>query len=61
MRKASTPATRHMHEMQKEEEVPVPSQVESNKGFVSLSMNSLRFHSMKSIILTKLELSTSQK
>ena len=50
-----------MHEMHKEEEVTKPNWKESNKSFDSVSMNSLVFHSMKLVLFTKLELSTSQK
>ena len=50
-----------MPETHSEEEVPVPSWVESNKSFASVSTKSLIFHSIKSAIFTKLELSTLQK
>ena len=45
----------------KKQDNPVPCLGDSNKRFNSVSMKSLTFHSIKSVIFTKLELSTSQK
>ena len=50
-----------MHKMHKEEEVPVARQKESNRNFDSVSMKSLTFHRMKSVIFTKVESGASQK
>ena len=44
-----------------EEDIHMPSQVESNKSFNSVSKRSLMFNSRKSVIFTKLELSTCKK
>ena len=52
---------RHMNEMHKHEEVNVQNQEEINKRFDIVSMKSLAFHSMKSVIFTKLELNISQR
>ena len=52
-----------MHDTHKEEELtmPVPSQIENDKNFDSVSMETLTFHSVKSVIFTRLQSSTSQK
>ena len=53
---------RCMHKMHKEEEVPlsVPSQVENDKTSDSVSMETLTFHNIKSVICTRLGSSTSK-
>ena len=57
----NTPPAQMHAQNEQDEEVTVPNQEESNKSFESVSMKSLMFHSVKSVIFNRLELSTSQK
>ena len=50
-----------MHETDKEEEVVILGQDESNRSFDSVSMKSLTFNSSELVIFTRLESSTSLK
>ena len=63
MNETNAQQAKHMHKMHEEEKVPmsVPSCVENDKKFNSVNKKTLTFHSVKSVIFTRLESSTSQK